>query len=161
MPMTEENDIDVRALTRWLGVDGARAGIEACRALTIDVLRSVAEKAGYSISSKSATRSQVIDELLKFANRRIDRPLASLVKMSEEEIVDYLEKANPGREELLELLREIKVAPTREGQKSLIRYAARELSETGRFIAIASAGTQLTLDDKVALRDGHKRTQDK
>jgi hypothetical protein len=159
--MTEDNDIDVKALTRWLGVEGARAGIEACRALTIDVLRSVAERAGYSMSNKSATRSQVIDELLRFANRRIDKPLASLVKMSEEEIVDYLEKVNPGREELLELLREIKVSPAREGQKSLIRFAARELSETGRFIAIASAGTQLTIDDRTGFRDGHKRSQEK
>ncbi len=159
--MMDDKEIDVRAITRWLGVDGARAGLEACRPLTIELLRQIAERIGCTLASKSATRSQLIEELVRYANRRIEKPLSVLLAMKEEEIVDYLEKASPDREELLELLKEMKVAPSREGQKGLIRFAARELSETARFIAIASSGTQIVIDERREQRDALKNGSEK
>jgi len=151
--MSDEFEIDGRAIVRWLGVEGARAGLEASRALTNDALRRLAEKIGCPPLPKSATRAQIIDDLIRQANRRIDKPLDELLKMTEPEIVGYLERVNPAREEMLDLLSKMKTAPTREGQKGLIRIAAREIVETARYISIASSGTQLRVGERPELKD--------
>lgn len=143
MSVTPQDEIDVRALIRWLGPEGARAGIDKSKVCTIEVLRRVAEKLGLSSAPKSVTRQQLVDDIIQIANRRIDRPLAELMRLREEELVSYFEKVNPDREELLDLLKEIDAVPTKESRKGLMHFAARELSETGRFIRIAGSGADV------------------
>jgi predicted nucleic acid-binding OB-fold protein len=144
MSVMPEEEVDVRALTRWLGPDGARAGLEKSKACTIDVLRRLADKLGVpSTSSKVASRQQLIDDIIRVANRRIDKALSDLVSLREEELIAYFEHVDPDRDELLDLLKEIDASPAKESRKGLMRFAARELSETGRFMRIASTGTEV------------------
>ena len=140
MSVTLQDEIDVRALTRWLGPEGARAGLEKSKTCTVDVLRRIAEKLGAPAQPKGASKQQLIEDIIRIANRRIDRPLSELVKLREEELVAYFEKVDPDREELLDLLKEIDAAPGKESRKGLMHFAARELSETGRYIRIAGSG---------------------
>jgi hypothetical protein len=133
---------DSRLLTRWLGPDGARAGLEKSKELTLDQLRKEADRLGINLP-KSATRQHLIDEIVRVANRRITSSAEELMKLSLERIVEYLDSVEPDREELLDLLKQIDAAPSKESRKGLIHFAARELSETGRFLRIASSGAEL------------------
>lgn len=147
--------IDVRILVRWLGVDGARAGLEKSKQNTTEVLLKLGERMGLRLP-KSGTRQQMIAEIVRQANKRIDKSLDDLVRMGRDELIGYLEKLDPGREELLDLLKEIDATPTKDGRRGLIEFAARELSETGRFRRIASTGS----DDNAGVGERTKRQSD-
>lgn len=131
-----EQNIDVRRLVRWLGMDGARAGLLQSRRITLDSLRKMAEPLGLNFPEK-ATRQQVIDELLKVASRRIDKSIDELFSMDQDALLAYFERVEVEPAELLDILRELNLSPRREGRRSLLEFAARELSETGRFMRIA------------------------
>ena len=84
-----------------------------------------------------AIRKDMIEELDRVANKRIQKPLEELYAMDFEQLRSYLDSAGAEPEELLELLKDLNLTPRREGRKNLIEFAARELSETGRFMRIA------------------------
>lgn len=131
--MTES--VDPRVLVRCLGPEGARAGMTQSKKLTVDVLRTMAESLEIKLPDKTP-RQQWIDEIVKVANRRIDKPLRELFDMNEEALLTYFETVEVETPELLDLLKELDLHPRREGRRSLLEFAARELSETGRFMRI-------------------------
>lgn len=135
MSSVNENQPDVRLLVRWLGPVGAKAGITESKLWTIEVLRSTAVELGISPSEK-ATRKELIEEVLRVANRRIDKPISALYEMEADELEKYFDSIGVEPQELLDLLKEMDVTPRKEGRKNLMEFAARELSETGRFIRI-------------------------
>jgi hypothetical protein len=136
MPSIDQNT-DVRLLVRWLGVEGARAGLLQSKRMTIDSLRKMAEVLKLDLPDK-ITRQQLIDELLKVASRRIDKSIDELFSMDQEALLDYFERIEVEPAEILDILKEMDLTPRRrEGRRSLLEFAARELSETGRFMRIA------------------------
>jgi len=147
--------IDPRQLVRWLGTEGARAGLTNSKRLTIDVLREIARSLDIKLSEK-ANRQQWVDEIVKIASRRIDKPIDQLFDMEEQEILNYFEHIEVESPEILDLLRELDLSPRREGRRSLLEFAAKELSETGRFMRIA--GKQRGKSDTQDIRpNGGKR----
>ena len=128
--------IDPRQLVRWLGPEGARAGLTTSRRLTIDVLRQIAATLDIKLPEKT-NRQQWVDEIVKVASRRIDKPIEQLFEMDEQAILDYFERIEVESPEILDLLKELDLSPRREGRRSLLTFAAKELSETGRFMRIA------------------------
>jgi hypothetical protein len=151
--MTQQ--INPRQLVRWLGADGARAGLMQSKRLTIDVLRRIAESLDVKLPEKT-TRQQWIEEIVKVASRRIDKPIHELFEMDEAALLDYFEQIDVEPAEILDILKELDVSPRLEGRRGLMEFAARELSETGRFMRIA--GTQQRRSDNQAIRDnGCKR----
>ncbi len=136
MPSIDQNT-DVRLLVRWLGVEGARAGLSQSKRITIDALRKMAEALNLNLPEK-ITRQQLIDELVKVGSRRIDKSIDELFSMEHGALLDYFEHIEVEPAELLDLLKELDLTPRRrEGRRSLLEFAARELSETGRFMRIA------------------------
>lgn len=131
-----KHQIDPRELVRWLGTDGARAGLMQSKRFTIDTLRQLAESLQIKLPEKS-TRQHWIDEIVKVASRRIDKPLQELFEMDEQALLDYFDRIDVEPAEILDILKELDVSPRREGRRSLLEFAARELSETGRFMRIA------------------------
>ena len=125
---------DPRQLVRWLGTDGARAGLMQSKRLTIDILRQTAESLDIKLPERT-TRQRWIDEIIKVASKRIDKPIHELFRMDEQSLLGYFEDIEVGRAEILDVLKD--ASPRREGRRSLLEYAARELSETGRFMRIA------------------------
>jgi hypothetical protein len=103
---------------------------------TVDALKDAAGGLGVRFADK-ATRKEMIEEIVRVANRRIQKPLEELYTMGFEQLRNYLDSAGAEPEELLELLKDLNLKPRREGRKNLIDFAARELSETGRFMRIA------------------------
>lgn len=132
--MTEQPNI--RLLVRWLGAQGAKAGILDSKLWPIDALKAQAAELGLKVTDK-ITRKELIDELIRVANKRINKSLDELYSMDEAQIKDYFTCIGVESEELLELLKIVNLSPRREGTGSLIAYAARELAETGRFMRIA------------------------
>ncbi|MBC7785131.1 MAG: hypothetical protein H7144_14950 [Burkholderiales bacterium] len=136
MSSIEQNNVDVRQLVRFLGIEGARAGLTQSKRLTVDMLRKLAEPLKLNLPEK-ATRQVLIDEMVKIASRRIDKPIHELFAMGENSLLEYFEQVEAEPAEILDILKELNVSPRREGRKTLFEFAARELSETGRFIRIA------------------------
>lgn len=135
MPSVDQNT-DARQLVRWLGIDGARAGLLQSKRMTIESLRKMAGALKLELPER-ATRQQVIDELVKVASRRIDKSIDELFSMEQEALLEYFERIEVEPAELLDILKELNLTPRREGRRSVLEFAARELSETGRFMRIA------------------------
>lgn len=134
---TIDQNTDARLLVRWLGIDGARAGLLQSKRMTIESLRKMAEVLNLELPEK-ATRQQVIDEVVKVASRRIDKSIDELFSMEQEALLEYFESIEVEPAELLDILKELNLTPRRrEGRRSVLEFAAREFSETGRFMRIA------------------------
>jgi hypothetical protein len=134
--MNEESP-DIRLLVRWLGLHGARAGLMESKLWTVDVLKKAASVLGLDIPEKTP-RKDLVDAVVRAANKRINKSIEDLYRMEASELAAYLESVGVESEELLDLLKELDLSPRRkEGLQSLIEFTARELSETGRFMRIA------------------------
>ena len=131
------SEIDARLLVQWLGCEGATAALVSSKRCTVKVLRNMAEGLHCSLT-KEMTRQQLIESILEVAGKRIDKPLDVLFQMSEKELVKYFTQIEVEAKELLELLKELEIQPHRDGLRGLIDFAAQQISETGRYIRIAS-----------------------
>jgi len=132
------SNIDIRLLVEWLGVAGAKAGLMASKSCKNDVLYDIAKSFGLNFK-KNISKEKMIDEIISFANKRIDRTLDDLYAMSESELKDYFEKVKATPEELLEIVGELGINPKNDGYKALVDLVSREISETGRFKRISSS----------------------
>jgi len=135
--------IDVRMLVRWLGSHGAKAGLLQSKECTTEVLHQIAKNLGVEVE-KNPNRQRLVDEIVRVASRRIDKSLDELYTMSQAELTEYFNRVDARAEELLELLQKLDLSPRKESRRNLIDFASRELSETGRFMRIATSGTKKT-----------------
>lgn len=143
--MSEVNTpFDARLLVRWLGFEGAKAGLEKSKTCTVEILREVAAKLGIEVPAKPR-RQDLVEEIVRIASRRIDKSVEEMQGMQREELVRYFEEREVEPHELLDLLKNLDMDPGREGRRNLVEFIARELSETGRFIRIASQGSSHAL----------------
>jgi hypothetical protein len=132
-----DDEVDLRLLVRWLGAPGARAGLMESKIWTVEALKNAALAMGIKVLEKM-TKKELVDQVVKVANKRIQKPLEELYSMTFDELTRYLDSVGAEPEELLDLLKELNLSPGREsGRKNLVEFTARELSETGRFIRIA------------------------
>jgi transcriptional regulator with XRE-family HTH domain len=131
--------INVRLLVNWLGAEGASAGLRNSRKYTVDTLARIANDLGIEVDPKPK-RNELIDEVVRIASKRIDKPVESLASMGHDELVRYFEEIEVESSELLDLLKQLDLNPGREGRRNLLEFVARELSETGRFMRIVSRG---------------------
>ncbi len=138
---TETPPLEVRTLVRWLGSHGAKAGLLQSKTLTVDSLQHLAKTLGAS-PNKSSSRQQLVEEIIRIASRRIDKTIDELYGMEMGELIAYFERVEPTSEELLDVLRTLELTPRKEGHRGLIELAARELSETGRFLRISGSASR-------------------
>ena len=130
---------DVRALVRWLGSHGARVGLEQSKSCTIESLTAIARELGLS-PPKAMRRKELVEEIIRIAARRIDKTLDELMQLERDDLVDYFERIGIETEELVDLIKQLNLTPRDDGRRHLIEFAARELSETGRFKRISEKG---------------------
>ncbi len=96
----------------------------------------MAEAQGMKIPARTK-RSDVVEQLMFFADQKIDKTLDEMLAMSSDELLSYFDRTRPSRTELLRLLEKLDFHPGSEAQKSLYKYAARQISETGMFKRVA------------------------
>lgn len=131
------SEIDARLLVKWLGCEAAKAALVNSSRCTVKILRAMAEGLHCTLT-KEMTRQQLVDSIMTVAGKRIDRPLHVLFQMSEQELVKYFTQIEVEEQELLELVKELEIQPHRDGLRGMIKFAAQQISETGRYIRIAT-----------------------
>jgi hypothetical protein len=130
---------EIKTLIEWLGYDGAKAGLEFSN-MSAAELKDMAEAQGARIRAR-ARRADIVEQLMLFADQKIDKTLDEMLAMSSDQLLDYFDRARPSRHELLRLLEKLDFHPGSEAQKSLYKYAARQISETGMFQRVARRNT--------------------
>lgn len=127
--------LDIKKLIDWLGPKGATAGLENGE-VTQSELRELAM--GYNISTTSkAKRTDIIRQIIDVLDKRIEKTVPEMLGMNYDELIAFFEDVRPSKRELLVLLSELEFNPGSEAKKSLYKYAARQISETGMFQRVA------------------------
>jgi hypothetical protein len=127
--------IDVKALTDWLGPEGARAGLLESK-LSIKDLADLVRACGLPVSSKP-TREELANELSFMGISKLDRDLKQLMTMNQDDLLAYLKKVRPTLRELSSLLTELGIRPSSFDRQHLYRFVAREISDTGLYERVA------------------------
>jgi hypothetical protein len=134
MPLSRDQ---ILTLIEWLGEDGARGGLDRSH-YTVKELRTLANELGAIVPTKPA-RKDIVSAIVAKVDQRIDKPVQELLTMSSGDLLEYFERVRPNKAELLAILGDLDFHPGSEAQKSLYKYAARQISETGMFQRVASA----------------------
>lgn len=138
----EVGNVDIRKLTQWLGVEGALSGLEKSN-LTNAELMMIARESGIAVDKKTA-RKQIVVELVMSDQRRIEKSQDYLLRMSTEELQRYFSDRLVSAHEIMDLLKELGIAPKGKVRGKIADYAAREIGELGRFqrVARGTSGSQ-------------------
>ncbi|MET3661379.1 hypothetical protein [Aquamicrobium ahrensii] len=123
-------------MIEWLGEEGAKAGLERSR-YTVKELRMIAGELNANAPTKAA-RKDIVSAIISKVDQRIDKSVQELLTMSSGDLLLYFEQVRPNKAELLTILGDLDFHPGSEAQKSLYKYAARQIAETGMFQRVAS-----------------------
>jgi len=126
----------IRMLIDQLGEEGAKAGLDRSFHSAKE-LRSTAVELKATIPPK-AMRKDIVASIIAKVNQRIEKTQEELLAMSVNDLLEYFEYVRPSKAELLSVLGELDFHPGSEAQKSLYKYAARQIAETGMFKRVAS-----------------------
>lgn len=88
-------------------------------------------------TTAKSSRKDVVSAIISKVNQRIDKSTQELLTMSSSDLLDYFDTVRPSKAELLNLLGSLDYHPGSEAQKSLYKYAARQIAETGMFQRVA------------------------
>jgi hypothetical protein len=127
--------VNVDALIEWLGPEGAKAGLHNSK-LTLKDLVQLARSRNLLLSAKP-TREETINELVYTEATRIDKKPEELLLMDANALLGYLKERKPSRREITNLLNQFGIQPSSEARKSLLTFAAREISEIGMYQRVA------------------------
>lgn len=127
--------IELKQLISWLGVDGAKAGLDKSD-LTIAEILDLAHGKKPSLNSK-IKRIEAIDAVVELTRQQIYKKPDELMEMDVDAIKSYFSEYRFSKQELLVLLETMDIRPSGEARKKLNDFAAREISEIGRFRRVA------------------------
>jgi hypothetical protein len=128
-------NLDVKQLLEWLGPSGLEKGLEYSN-LTVAELREIAENLGAKVPARS-NRSHLAHLIATASSKVIDKSTDELLSMCYDDLFRYFEDVKPSRQEVMKILTELDFDPGSEAKKSLYKYAARQISETGLFKRVA------------------------
>ena len=132
-----KNAPDPKLLVQWLGRQGARQGMIESKNCTEQALLGMARSLGLE-PDKKVGREQLVDQIIRVADKRVDKSPESLLDMTEEQLVNYFEEIQADPEELTELLKELDLDVPTSNSRGLVAIVARRISETGRFMRMAT-----------------------
>ena len=75
--------------------------------------------------------------IIKHVDRRIDKSLDDLKKLSDSEMLQYFSDVDPDTEEIIELLLSIDIKNRIRSRKGLFEFAAKQISSLGVFERLA------------------------
>jgi hypothetical protein len=133
------NSVDVDKLVEWLGPEGAIAGLDASD-LTASELIEIGNVRGLTIDRKTRRRSIVI-EIVNSRIPRIDKSQDDLLRMSRAELEAYFVARMVSRAELLGVLSQFGIEARSDDKKSLLEFAAREISDLGMYQRVAKGNS--------------------
>ncbi len=127
--------IDLAQLISWLGVEGAQAGLDKSD-LTISEILDLMPGEKPAVNSKMR-RLEVIDMVIEIKRKELYKSPEELMDMDVDELKLYFSDYRFTRQEILTLLETLDIRPSGEARKKLNDFAAREISEIGRFKRVA------------------------
>jgi hypothetical protein len=136
--------INIETLIEWLGPEGAKAGLRSSK-LTLKELLELAKARKLLLSGKP-TREEIAGELAFAEAHRIDKEPEQLLLMDAVSLLEYLKEKGPSRRELTRLLNQFGIQPSSEARKSLLKFAAREISDIGMYQRVAHRTRRQTED---------------
>jgi hypothetical protein len=128
-------DLDVKQLTKWLGPEGAVAGLDRSD-LTNSELMMIARTNDVSVEAKTPRR-QIAIELIMGRLTRIDKPVEQLLEMSKSELQRYFADQQVSSRELRSVLEGLGIAPKGRLRTKLAEFAANEISDLGMYQRVA------------------------
>ena len=132
-------DFDLDKLIRWVGVKGTRAALNESDTLTLEELTLLAKNISIKLPP-NAKKKEIIDRLLIKYDRRIDRSLEELEKMSSDKLIDYLTNSKATEVEIIELLNKADIPIIKlKSKKKLIEFTANSISGLGIYQRISSS----------------------
>ncbi len=147
------SEISVASLIDWLGPEGAVAGLDKSKLTNADLMM-IARREDINVEAK-ASRKQLTIELVMSQIKRIDKTAEQLVELSRDELKRYFSDRMVSNAELLSMLKEMEIAPSRKIRGRMIDFAANEISDLGVYSRVAkgrsASGTAPTSKDSLPI----------
>lgn len=132
---------DIKALVDIVGRQGAIAALEVGTKHKLQQLSDFAKRNGIDIGQK-ATKKIVSSAIVRYVDRRIQKSLDELKKMSKEDLITYFNEVDCEQEDLLELLSTIDLKAQVKSKSALIEFAAIQIQSLGIFERLSNGGTK-------------------
>ncbi|CAH5762367.1 MULTISPECIES: hypothetical protein [Gammaproteobacteria] len=127
--------IDIQKLISWLGVEGAKAGLDKSEMTNSELLESFANL--LPKNSSKLKRSEIIEEVVLATRKMTHKSVEELMEMSKEELSSYFHDQKYSRKELLDLLYTLEIRPGSSAKKNLTEFTISEISEIGMYKRVA------------------------
>ncbi len=134
--MAAITDEQIRSLIDMVGRDGAIAALTSTRSFSAKDLLDQARRLGINASSRGSKR-ETARAIVRQVDKRINKTLQELKRMSKDEIVRYFEDIGCDEDELIELLTSIDFKARARSRKALLEFAAIQISSLGIFERLA------------------------
>lgn len=127
--------IDIQKLISWLGIEGAKAGLDKSEMTNSELIESFANL--LPKNSSKLKRSDIIEEVILAARRMTHKSIEELMEMPKEELSSYFQDQKYSRKELLDLLYTLEIRPGSSAKKNLTEFTISEISEIGMYKRVA------------------------
>jgi hypothetical protein len=123
---------DIKVLVHVVGRQGAIAALEAGTKHNVKQLADFAKENNIGVGLK-ATKKTLASAIVRHVDRRIQRPLEELKRMSKDELVRYFKDVDCDQTELLDLLGAIDLKAQVKSKAALMEFAAIQIQSLGVF----------------------------
>ncbi|WDF99465.1 hypothetical protein PSR30_02535 [Pectobacterium carotovorum subsp. carotovorum] len=127
--------IDIQQLISWLGVDGAKSGLDKSEMTNAELLESFGEV--LPKNSSKLKRAEIIEEIISATRRVSQKPIEELMEMSKDDLSKYFSEQKYTRKELLDLLYKLEIRPGSSAKKNLTEFTISEISDIGMYRRVA------------------------
>ncbi len=128
----------IKTLVDIVGRDGAVQALFKSTKITNNDLLELAKSVDFKTEPK-ASKQNLSEKLVRFADRRIMKTIDDMKTMSKDEILVYLESTECDSEDIINLLSSIDLAAKAKlSKKATIEFAAIQISSLGIFERIAT-----------------------
>lgn len=127
--------IDIQKLISWLGVEGAKAGLDKSEMTNPELQESFAHL--LPKNSNKLKRSDIIEEIILATRKMTHKSIDELMEMSKEDLSSYFQEQKYSRKELLDLLYTLEIRPGSSAKKNLTEFTISEISDIGMYRRVA------------------------
>ncbi|WP_096169390.1 hypothetical protein [Escherichia coli] len=127
--------IDIQKLISWLGVEGAKAGLDKSEMTNAELIESFDNLLPKNPSKLK--RSDLVEEIILATRRMTHKSVEELMEMSKEDLYSYFHDQKYSRKELLDLLYTLEIRPGSSAKKNLTEFTISEISDIGMYRRVA------------------------
>jgi len=134
---------DIKALVSIVGRQGAIAALESGTKQKLQDLSEFAKRNSIDIGQK-ATKKILCSAIVRHVDRRIQKPLEELKKMSKDSLVAYFKEVDCEQTDLLDLLSTIDLKAQVKSKSALMEFSAIQIESLGVFERLSNGKTKET-----------------